>query len=77
MYYGESVGISVVSIAQFIIRYENLNNSGPPFTMNVQIGGEEIASVVPWAGYIGNYFEVEYLGVVYCGQFASGTINLS
>lgn len=77
LYFGESIGISVVSIAELTIDYQNLNNSGPPFNMNIQIGGGIVAAVTAWTGYINNYFEVEYLGVTYCGQFTVDNVNLS
>lgn len=76
-YYGESFGVSIVSVAQLTIQYQDLNNSFPAFTMDIQIGGEPVATVNAWTGYLNNNFEVEYLGVKYCGQFALETVNLS
>lgn len=75
LYYGESVGISIVSVSLMTIGYGNLNNSGPPFNMDIQIGGQVVAVATPWVGYLGNPFEIEYLGFKYCGQFVSGTVS--
>jgi hypothetical protein len=81
MFYGESVGISLVSVSQTItLQYDNLDVSGPAFIMDIQIGGEIVASATVAFGigsqlYLGKAFAVSYGGLTYCGTFTNGMVS--
>jgi hypothetical protein len=79
-FYGEAVGISLVSVTHAItLRYDDLGVSGPAFIMDIQIGGEIVAAATVAFGldtrlYLGKPFALEYLGQTYRGAFANGVV---
>lgn len=80
-YFGEAVGVNIISGAQVVLSYDNLDIAGPAFIMNIQIGSQIVASAGVAFGldtrlYFGKPFSLTYLGVTYCGTFASGTVIL-
>jgi hypothetical protein len=81
LFYGESVGISFVSLNNSaVLRYNNLNVSGPAFIMDIDIGGQTVASATVAYGigsslYLNMPFSVTYLGQTYCGIFTNGKVS--
>lgn len=81
-YYADAVGVSLVSVQQsMVFEYDNLNFSGPAFIMDIEIGGELVASATVALGigsdtYLGKPFLIVYDGVSYCGIFINGTVSL-
>lgn len=80
-YFGEAVGVNIISPTQVVLSYDNFDIAGPAFIMNIQIGSQIVASAGVAFGldtrlYFGKPFSLTYLGVTYCGTFASGTVIL-
>lgn len=75
LFFGENVGVSVVSTEQVTLSYDNLNVSGLPFMMEIQLGGNLLASVTMATNYLNKTFAFTYQGVTYCGTFVSGAVT--
>jgi len=75
LFFGENVGVSVVSLEQVTLSYDDLNVSGLPFVMNVEVEGNLVATANMAPNYLNRQFSFTYQGVTYCGTFVSGTVS--
>jgi hypothetical protein len=74
LFFGESVGVSVISLEQVTLSFDNLNVSGLPFVIDIEVGGNLVASANMAPNYLNKKFSFTYQGIKYCGTFVSGIV---
>jgi hypothetical protein len=75
IFFAENIGVSVASLEQVMLSYNNLGVSGLPFVMNIEVSGDLVATMNLSPDYMGGGFSLTYRGLKYCGTFDSGTVS--
>jgi hypothetical protein len=75
-YYEENVGFSLTSAEEITVCYNNLNISGLPIIVDIDIDGEIVASLNVSSDYADKPFSITYRGNTYYAILNSGVVSI-